>query len=174
MRKNPPLPLELTHLYEAAQVRVPTPTQAGALLHLEAVPGDAAWSETRVVKTLWPPQAGTRALRKRFGGELVCVRYRQDPEGKHRYTTVELIVDHAPVRYHPSGVARHLLSAPFWDQHLRNQLMAHGAKWNHEEQAWQMTRATATKLGVLRKTRRMKKEPCLPIPTPDPHGHSKT
>jgi hypothetical protein len=130
--------------------------EAQLLQPLVAVPGEAPWADTRVVKTLWPPQAGTKALRKRFGGELVCVRYRQDPQSKHRYTTVELLVDHAPVRYHPSGAARYLLSAPFWDQDLRNQLLAHGAKWNHEEQAWQMTKATASKLGVMRKTRRLK------------------
>ncbi len=130
--------------------------QQGLLPEVETVPGELAWSDTRVVKTLWPPQPGTRQLKKRHGSTLVCVRYRQDPEGRHRYTTVELLVDHAPVRYHASGAARHLLAVPFWDPGLRDQLLAHGAKWNHEENAWQLTKATATKLGVLRRTRRMK------------------
>jgi hypothetical protein len=144
-------------------VRYPQPSpqtslQTGSAPEAETVPGELPWSETRVVKTLWPPQPGTRQLRKRYGSALVCVRYRQDPEGRHRYTTVEVMVDHAPVRYHPNGVARHLLPVPFWDAGLREQLLAHGAKWNYTENAWQLTKAAATKLGVLSKTRRIKRQ----------------
>lgn len=53
---------------------------------------------THVVKTLWPPQAGTIKLSRRYGPALLCVRYRHDEAGLRRYTTVELIVDEAPVK----------------------------------------------------------------------------
>lgn len=52
---------------------------------------------THVVKTLWPPQAGTIKLSRRYGPALLCVRYRHDETGLRRYTTIELIVDEAPV-----------------------------------------------------------------------------
>ena len=49
--------------------------------------------ELPVVKKMAPTQPGAIKLHKRFGDQLFCVRYRTDPEGKFRYTTVELIVD---------------------------------------------------------------------------------
>ena len=124
-------------------------------------PGEIAWSDTRVVKTLWPPQSGTLGLKKRYGSQLVCVRYRQDPSGAYRYTTVELLIDHAVLRYQRSGKASYLLPIllpiPFWEHATRMKLLAQGAKWDHEEQAWAMSKATAIKLGVLQNTRRRKK-----------------
>ena len=52
---------------------------------------------TRVVKKLSSQQGGALKLARRYGAALVCVRYRQDMQGLHRYTTVELVVDEAPV-----------------------------------------------------------------------------
>lgn len=43
--------------------------------------------------TLQPGQKGTRALVRRYGDQLVCVRYRYDSLRRKRYKTVELIVD---------------------------------------------------------------------------------
>ncbi|HKX41878.1 MAG TPA: hypothetical protein VJO99_12025, partial [Burkholderiaceae bacterium] len=52
---------------------------------------------THVVKRLSPTQAGALKLARRYGDALVCVRYRHDAAGRHRYTTVELIIDEAPI-----------------------------------------------------------------------------
>lgn len=57
-----------------------------------------AWRSTRVSKTLWPPQAGTKRLVQRYGEAVVCVRYRHDLKARMRYTTVEMVVDRGPVR----------------------------------------------------------------------------
>ncbi len=54
-------------------------------------------SELRVTKTLEPDQPGAVRLTRQYGDALLCVRYRRDPRGLTRYTTVELIVDRAPV-----------------------------------------------------------------------------
>ncbi|MDY6921765.1 MAG: hypothetical protein SV765_16320 [Pseudomonadota bacterium] len=51
-----------------------------------------------VTKTLRPGDSGTKRLKQRYGDRLVCVRYRKDAGRQRRYTTVELIVDEAPVR----------------------------------------------------------------------------
>jgi hypothetical protein len=63
------------------------------------IPGDDPWQTTHVVKTLWPPQPGTVALRDLHGAALVCVRYRRDLSNSYRYTTVEVVVAHAPIRH---------------------------------------------------------------------------
>lgn len=57
----------------------------------------AAPARTRVTKTLWPGQPGTLKLRQRHGPALLCVRYRHDADNQRRYTTVEIIVDEAPL-----------------------------------------------------------------------------
>jgi hypothetical protein len=59
-------------------------------------PSQKAWQQICVAKTLWPPQPGTLRLKRHYGAALVCVRYRIDSELGHRYTTVELMIDHAP------------------------------------------------------------------------------
>ena len=50
--------------------------------------------EVRV--TLRLGQRGTKKLIERFCDRLICVRYRYDPTGNRRVTTVELVVDESP------------------------------------------------------------------------------
>jgi hypothetical protein len=103
---------------------------------------------------MWPPQPGTASHKKKHGSQLVCVRYRQDPTGTHRYTTVELLVDHAPVRYHRNAPARLILPARNTDRALVAELTALGAEWREEQQSWVISRHTAARLGVLRRARK--------------------
>jgi hypothetical protein len=63
-------------------------------------PSKEPWCTIRIVKTLWPPQRGTQRLHRHYGVQLVCVRYRQDKQLRWRYTTVELLIDHGPLRRH--------------------------------------------------------------------------
>ena len=43
-------------------------------------------------------------LARKYGGDLLCVRYRLDADGSYRYTTVELIVDCVPVVKRPGRI----------------------------------------------------------------------
>ena len=45
---------------------------------------------------LLPGQKGAKKLTAKYGGKLVCVRYRYDEKLGKRFTTVELIVDEIP------------------------------------------------------------------------------
>jgi len=47
-----------------------------------------------VLKTMRPGDVGTRRYLKRFGKNLVAVRYRGNVNKNMRVTTVEIIVDH--------------------------------------------------------------------------------
>jgi hypothetical protein len=47
----------------------------------------------RVVKKLEPNSRGAIKLAERFGKPLLCVRHRVDQDAKHRFNTVELLVD---------------------------------------------------------------------------------
>ena len=48
-------------------------------------------------KRLKPGMNGTKRYQQRFGDRLLFVRYRHDQERQRRLTTVELIVDEAPL-----------------------------------------------------------------------------
>jgi hypothetical protein len=71
-------------------------------------PSEEAWCAMRITKTLWPPQHGTKRLKRHYGAQLVCVRYRHDRRMRHRYTTVELLIDHGPMK----SVRRVAISPP--------------------------------------------------------------
>lgn len=112
---------------------------------------------TRVVKTLWPPQPGTRRLQQRYGETLVCVRYRHDATGLRRYTTVEIVVDEAPVtgrhvdqRWFPVRIAFH-------EESLRANAKRHGARWDQATRLWHLKGAAVKKLKLEGRVRPKKK-----------------
>lgn len=94
--------------------------------------------ETRV--SLKPGDKGTRQLHKKYGDQLVCVRYRYDPKARMRYKTVELIVDAKP--YVPENSAKYFAEVSvrieFHEQHLRDQAKALGAQWDPQNKIWRM------------------------------------
>jgi hypothetical protein len=85
------------------QVNRPKEKTEGSDVRRLKPPSRQAWSAMRVTKTLWPPQRGTLRLKRYYGAHLVCVRYRRDTQLGHRYTTVELLIDHGPVRKRQRG-----------------------------------------------------------------------
>jgi hypothetical protein len=110
---------------------------------------------SRVVKRMAPTQPGAIKLAEQYGDRLVCVRYRHDPAGRYRYTTVELVVAHGPVRPRQIRgapkiqiVALRLLHA---EDDLRTLVLAHGAVCDRRTGLWYLPRTTARALGLLRR-----------------------
>jgi len=88
-------------------------------------------NDTQVVKRIAHEPSALK-LTRRYGNALVCVRYRHDATGKHRYTTVELIVDEAPIiqRGQPDDRVGVRIDA---DQPtLRSRAYARGAIWDSD------------------------------------------
>jgi hypothetical protein len=102
------------------------------------------FSETHVVKTLRPLQAGALKLSEKYGPGLVCVRQRHDLEGGLRYTTVELVVSSAKVK------RRNIVNVKiaFNDTTRRHLALRHGARWLADRKVWQMTQRSAEKAGL--------------------------
>lgn len=111
------------------------------------------YETTRVVKKISATQAGALKLARRFGELLVCVRYRHDAEGKIRYTTVELVVDQAPVTKkrakNPNSGDIVGLQVPPHERHLIRRITAAGGQWDHEAHLWKLRRSAAKRLGLL-------------------------
>jgi hypothetical protein len=109
------------------------------------------FDRARVVKKLRPTQPGALKLARRFGDALVCVRYRRDDEARRRYTTVELVVDEAPVvdRPPPADV-QVAVRIPFDDKPLRQRAKSLGAQWDHRAGVWRMPHSIAKQLDLLK------------------------
>ena len=111
-----------------------------------------------VVKTLRPGAPGTQRFTQRFGDRLVCVRYRHDRRRGYRLTTVEVVVDSAPLpldveayRVHP--LARHrnspvLVRIEAHETHLQRKVRNAGGRWWRECRAWKLPYREAVRLGL--------------------------
>lgn len=104
-------------------------------------------SATRVVKRLLPTQPGTLKWSQRYGEALVCVRYRHDSTRRHRYTTVELVVETTPIRRRqPADLVQ--LDIPFDLVHALQLALAHRAHWDGELRLWALPRKVVEALGL--------------------------
>ena len=110
-----------------------------------------------VRQTLKPGDAGTRKLAARYGDKLLCIRYRVDAARGVRYTTVELIVDQAPLagrRARPSSSSvpdrNPMVGVKIFYREgaLREQAKEGGAIWRPRQKLWEMPLQTARRLGL--------------------------
>ena len=111
---------------------------------MKAVPGSEAAS-LRIVKKLAVSSRGALTLARQFGETLVCVRHRVDAKGEFRYTTVELLVEKAPIRPRNEVVVG-IRIGPY-EHSLQTIVKAAGATWDYKTKLWNMPRRLA---GILR------------------------
>ena len=93
--------------------------------------------KTRLI--LKPGQRDTKALVKKYGDALLCVRFRYDPKTRKRLKTAELIVEKAawtpPLpRYTADTLAPLRIQAG--DMPARSQAKKAGGRWNPEKKLW--------------------------------------
>ena len=103
-------------------------------------------AKTRITKRLAPDQPGAKKLARRFGDELVCVRYRQDQAAGHCYTTVEIVVDDAPIlndRRLPSIVYLRIAAG---ELALQRSVRQEGAEWDRQRRAWRISKEAMLRL----------------------------
>lgn len=103
--------------------------------------------DLRVIKRLAPDRDGAKRLARRFGSELVCVRHRLSPDGTLRYTTVEMLVECAPIASRAEAIVQ--IRIGYRDKATRATAMAAGASWDAGRRVWSMPRRVARTLGLL-------------------------
>ncbi len=106
-----------------------------------------------VKATLAPGQNGTKQLLKKYGDQMVCVRYRYDKTRRKRLKTVELIVDEQD--WFP-GVTipadrRVALKIAFAEAELREQIKKAGGYWNPDKKAWMLSHHKVLQMGLERR-----------------------
>ena len=105
--------------------------------HLEA------W---RVAKTIKPSQRGAIKLSRAHGPDMLCVRYRENPDGTERLTTVELVIERSIIQKRVDPVVSFKLKH---DEHdLRAKAMALGARYNGKNHMWKLRRSEVLRMGL--------------------------
>jgi hypothetical protein len=113
----------------------------------------------KVLQTLKPGQPGTKKPVSRFGERLLCVRYRADAARGVRYTTVEMIVDEAPLAARGGRPRKPSTAADpnpmvgvrifFRESDVRERAKAAGAIWRPRQKLWEMPWRTASSLDLV-------------------------
>jgi len=105
----------------------------------------------KIRTVIQPGKRGTKNLVKKYGSQLVCVRYRYDYCNKKKYKTIELIIsedDWQPLPLHPDqthikeveqGFTReHKVKVRIaWDENeLQSIARSYGGIWSPKEKVW--------------------------------------
>lgn len=104
-----------------------------------------ALGELRVLKKLSPDSPGALKLARQYGAALVCVRHSTDARGDTRYTTVELLVDQAPVRARVDRTVG--IRVGVNERTLQAMVRAAGARWDPQARLWRLPRRV---VGILK------------------------
>ena len=105
----------------------------------------------RTIKKLNPGKAGTKKLVKKYGDQLICVRYRIDDEKKRRIKTVELIEKDVLLKCHIDKIPMNkkvYIRVQYNEFDLRNQVKIVGGRWNKEKRLWEMPYRQVLELGI--------------------------
>lgn len=114
-----------------------------------AAPAPMALHRSRVGKSMKPGSPGTVRLARRFGASLVLVRHRYDWTGLYRYTTVELIVDVAPISRGPCLSAHYAVRLKSNEAQLLTQARELGACWQPTLRCWTLPGEAVQTLGLI-------------------------
>ena len=105
------------------------------------------------MKKLSPQSRGALKLARQFGPALVCVRHRSDAKGEYRFTTVEILVDKAPVRPRSDRIVG--LRIGLDEKALQADVRTAGGSWDYKAKVWRIPRRVA---GILKLVDRIVRE----------------
>ena len=100
----------------------------------------------RVAKKIKPSQRGAIKLARHHGKELLCVRYRENPDGTERITTIELVVERAVIQKHDDPIVSFKLKQD--EVELRRLAMAKGAQYDGKRFMWKLRRSEVLRMGL--------------------------
>lgn len=100
----------------------------------------------QVAKKIKPGQRGAIKLTRVHGGDLLCVRYRESPDGTERLTTIELVIERAVIQKRLDPVVWFKIKAH--EVALRQMVQAKGARFNGKTGMWQLPRSEVLRMGL--------------------------
>lgn len=100
----------------------------------------------RVSKKMRPGERGAVKLSRAHGPQLLCVRYRESPNGHERLTTIELVVERVPVQKREDPIV--VLRIAFGETTLRQEALERGGKWDSALKLWKLRLSAVRKMGL--------------------------
>ena len=89
---------------------------------------------------------------KKYGDDLVCVRYRADPENKRKLKTVEVVIEQSfiPGNYEALPLDKLIsIRIEIKEGELRKKVRAAGGRWNRSKKVWELAYIEVLKLKLL-------------------------
>jgi hypothetical protein len=102
-----------------------------------------------VGKTIQVDMPGAVKLTRKYGDQLVCVRYRVSPDGRERITTIELEIERTAVQRKANPIV--LVRIDQLDTSLVQKAQAKGARYDPAQRAWRLPRNAAHALGLSKR-----------------------
>lgn len=107
----------------------------------------------QIKATMKPGQNGTKGYLKKYGDQLVCVRYRYDKHRQKRVTTIELVVDEQD--WVPEVIIPRdrlvFIRIGYGETELREQVKQAGGYWHVQKKAWRLAYNRVLALGLERR-----------------------
>ena len=100
----------------------------------------------RVAKKIKPSQRGAIKISRDYGDELLCVRYRENPDGTERLTTVELIVQGVMIQKRDDPIVVFKIKPGETD--LQRLAQAKGATYDAKIHMWNLIRSEVIRMGL--------------------------
>lgn len=104
-------------------------------------------TRARVLRKLSPSSCRALKHAQRFGSALVCVRHCLSYDGCPRFSTVELLVDAAPVTHRGDELVG--VRIAYQERDLQDAARAAGARRDPGRRLWRMPRKVASRLKLL-------------------------
>ena len=105
----------------------------------------------KIKRIIKPGQPGTKKLVKKYGENLVCVRYRYDIESMRMFKTIELIIEDSPWQPGRRKIPLNkIMDLPIKVDEigLRKKIKMAGATWDPKKQVWHLPYKQVVKLGL--------------------------
>jgi len=105
----------------------------------------------KIKKVLRPGQPGTKKWLKKYGDNLLCVRYRYDAIKRRKITSVELIVEEGAWVEKCQKIPRNKIMpirVSYEETYMRRLVKSAGGKWNNSKKAWEIPYGEILDLGL--------------------------
>lgn len=108
-------------------------------------------SDLLTEKTLMPGDPGTQKWIKKFGDQLICIRYKYDRIRKKKLKTVELIVEEKESKKLKTQIPWNKIvkvKIKYGEINLARLVKQAGGKWNTKEKVWEICYGEVKSLGL--------------------------
>lgn len=105
----------------------------------------------RTIKKIKPGLPGTKGLLKKYGDDLICVRYRNDFKRNKRLKTIELIYDEKPLVIDSNKIPMNKImniKVEYGEKKLGILLRNAGGRWDRKNKVWKLPYKEVLELGL--------------------------